>query len=362
MDGVNLFLRITPSRKIDHIKIGIEEYIESNIDPGFKDVKLVHVSLPEINLNEIDTSTTFLNHHLHAPIIIEPITGGAPETKMINSNLAEAAEDFQIAIGVGSQRSALENEEMIDTYTIVRDKAPSVPVIANLGCPQLLDDNAEDLVRNAVSMLNADAIMIHLNALQEAVQPEGQTNFKGGASKISEVIKKISVPIIIKETGAGISREVAQKLQSIGVSIIDVAGLGGSSWAAVEYYRALKAQKKQKARLGKVFWDWGIPTVVSLVEVRSIDGLKLISSGGVRSGLDIAKSLALGADLAGMALPLLKPATKNVNQVRNFLNNIIEELRVAMFLTSSSTILSLKQTPFIIIGQTKEWLNQRKVM
>ena len=217
-------MKITSARKIDHIKLSIEKSVESNIDSGFKDVRFVHMSLPEIDLSDIDIHIKFLKHRLFAPLIIESITGGTPQAKKINGNLAEAAEDLGIAIGVGSQRAALENRNLIDTYTIVRDKAPSVPVLANLGAPQLLDESAVDYATEAIEMLNANALIIHLNALQEAVQPQGQTHFKEVFRKIFEISRKIDVPLIAKETGAGISFEIAKYLKSAGVKIIDVGG------------------------------------------------------------------------------------------------------------------------------------------
>ena len=352
-------MKKTIVRKIDHIQLGMTESIESNIDPGFKDVKLIHVSLPEIDLAEVDVSTSFINHRLQAPLIIESMTGGTPQAMKINCNLAEAAEDMGVAIGVGSQRAALEDEKMIETYSIVRDKAPSVPVLANLGASQLLGEEAEEHAKEAVRMLNADALLIHLNTLQEAIQPEGQTSFRGVTRIISKIIHKINVPVILKETGAGISHEVAKRLKSAGVSIIDIAGLGGTSWAAVEYYRASRVRKEQKAKLGKTFWDWGIPTVISLVEVSSIPGIDVIASGGIRTGLDVAKALALGADLTGIALPLLKPATEDSKQVKIILRNLIEELKTAMFLTGATDINEMKKTPVVITGMTREWLVQR---
>jgi len=346
-------------RKKDHIKLSITESIESNVDPGFEDIKLIHMSLPEIDFNEVDISTIFLKHDLQAPIVIESITGGTNQAMRINGNLATAAEDLGIAIGVGSQRAALEDKKMIETYSIVRDKAPSIPVFANIGAPQILYENAEDYVKEAIKMLDADALIIHLNVLQEVVQPEGQTNFRGLINKITEINRKISIPLIAKETGAGIAYEVAIKLKLAGVKIFDVGGLGGTSWAAVEYYRANKVREDQKAKLGKTFWDWGIPTVNSIIEVRSIPGIKCIASGGVRSGLDVAKAIALGADLAGMALPLLKPAMQNSKKVKNVLMNVIHELKTTMFLTGASNINEMRKVPLVICGNTREWLNQR---
>jgi isopentenyl-diphosphate delta-isomerase len=352
-------MKETSGRKIDHIKLSMVKSVESNEETGFKDVKLIHMSLPEINLCDVDVRIKFLKHKLLAPLVIESITGGAHQAIKINNNLAEAAEDLGVAIGVGSQRAALEDKKLIDTYSIVRDKAPSVPVFANLGAPQLLDDNAIDYALEAIEMLKANALIVHLNVLQEAVQPEGQTNFSGVIKKLSEIIKKIGVPVIAKETGAGISIEIAKQLKLAGVKIIDVGGLGGTSWAAVEYYRALKARKRQKANLGKTFWDWGIPTAASLVETKSVDDIICIASGGIRNGLEVAKAIALGADLVGMARPLLKPATQNSTNVKKVLKKIIEELKTAMFLTGAKNIASLRDTPIVISGFTKEWLIQR---
>lgn len=337
----------------------MEKPVESNIDPGFKDVRLIHVSLPEMDLNDVDTTTVFLGRRLKAPLMIEPMTGGVPEAAEINRNLAEAAEEMGVAIGVGSQRAALENEEMVETYTVVRKAAPSAPVFANIGCPQLLSDEAEEHVKEIVDMLKADALMIHLNPLQEAIQPEGETRFRGVLKRMGEIVKTLSVPVIVKETGSGICREVAASLKSIGVSIVDVAGLGGTSWAAVEYYRALKARNLQKARLGQSFWNWGIPTVASLLEVLSVPGIHAIASGGVRTGIDAAKAIALGAELAGLARPLLKPAVKSGEAVKKTLTAIAEELKVSMFLTASRNVKALKKAPLIITGETYQWVKQR---
>jgi isopentenyl-diphosphate delta-isomerase len=355
-------LKKTGLRKIDHIRLAIEKPVESETDPGFKDVRLIHVGLPEMDLNDVDMSTTFLGRRLKAPLIIEPITGGVSEAAEINRNLAEAAEEAEVAIGVGSQRAALEDEDVAETYTVVREVASSVPVLANIGCPQLLSDEAEEHVKKVVDMLKADALMIHLNPLQEAIQPEGETCFRGVLRRMAEIVKTLPVPVIVKETGSGISREVAGSLKSIGVSIIDVAGLGGTNWAAVEHYRALEARNLQKARLGQSFRDWGIPTVASLLEVLSIPGIQVIASGGVRTGIDVAKAIALGAELAGLARPLLKPAVESGEAVKKALMTVVEELKVSMFLTGSPNIKTLKRAPLIITGETYEWVKQRGIM
>jgi isopentenyl-diphosphate delta-isomerase len=215
------------------------------------------------------------------------------------------------------------------------------------------------LALKAIEMIKADALAIHLNTLQEAIQPEGETNYIGVLNKIGEITQSLSIPIIVKETGAGIASEEAKKLEEIGVTGINVAGAGGTSWAAVEYYRAKKVKDDFRQRLGKTFWNWGIPTAVSLVEVAQSVHLPIISSGGIRSGVDVAKSLALGADLTGMALPVLLPATRNSEEVKNMLRFLIEELKNAMFLSGADSIKALDRIPLVITGKTFEWLKIR---
>jgi isopentenyl-diphosphate delta-isomerase len=347
------------SRKLDHLMIGLTKKVESHKPSGFNDVTLIHNALPEINKEEIDSSINLFGCNLNAPLIIEPMTGGAFKAIKINASLAEAAEKLKIGIGVGSQRAALENPSLKKTYTIVREKASTTLVLANIGCSQILGEEGVEKAKEAIEMINANALTIHLNPLQESIQPEGETRFKGVLNSISQVIKKLNVPVVIKETGAGISMEVAKKLESVGVEFVDIAGLGGTSWASVEYYRAKLRSNKTLEALGKTFWDWGIPTVASLIEVKSNTKIKVIASGGVRTGLDIAKSIALGAEAAGLALPLLKQAVKGVKQTMQFLETIIEELKTAMFLTGSKNLNELKNAPIIISGKTSIWLSKR---
>lgn len=349
----------TEARKLSHIKVSLRKHVESNRKTGFDDVFLVHKAIPEINKDQIDTSVNLFNHRLNAPLIIGSMTGGTPEARKINGVLAEAAERIHIGIGVGSQRAALEDKKLAYTYRIVREKAPNAIVFANIGCPQLAKGNAVEKAQAAIDMIGADALYIHLNALQESVQHEGETSFETALTKIEEVVKGIKAPVLVKETGAGISSGVAKQLANVGVSGIDVSGTGGTSWAGVEYYRAKEASDRLHARLGKTFWEWGISTVASLIEVVQSTGVVVIASGGVRSGLDIAKSLALGASAGSFALPLIRPAIVGSKEVSKTLEMKIEELKTAMFLSGAKTIADLRSVPTVVTGQTREWLHER---
>ncbi len=279
----------------------------------------------------------------------------------INRNLAEAAEKLEIAISIGSQRAALEDPKLQYTYKVVRDSAPNTIVLANIGCAQLLDSDPVEVAEAVIDMISADGLTIHLNSLQESIQPEGDIDFRGVLDNIEVLTKKLKVPIIVKETGAGISREAALKLEKSKVNIVDIAGVGGTTWSGVEYYRALSIGDSIRAHLGKCFWGWGIPTVVSLIEILKFTSMKAIASGGIRSGLDIAKSIALGAEAGGLALPLLKVAIKSKKAVLEYLDTIIKELKLAMFLTGSEDIASLKGKNLVITGKTADWLSKRGI-
>jgi isopentenyl-diphosphate delta-isomerase len=345
----------TEERKLDHIRICLKENVQSRTaSTGFEDVHLIHRALPEINLGEVDTSSAILDHSLSAPIIIGAMTGGTSEAAKINAALAEAAEELGIGMGVGSQRAALENQRLTQTYEVARAKAPHIFMMANLGCPQFVEE-----ARRAVGMVKADALAVHLNPLQEAVQVEGQTDFKGALNKLRELARALDVPVVVKETGAGIAAEEAEALEDAGVKAIDVSGVGGTSWAAVEYHRAKRSRRGLSERLGLSFWDWGIPTVVSLVEVRSSTRLPVIAGGGIRSGVDVAKALALGADAVSLALPLLKATVGGRKQVLKTLQYIVAELRVAMFLTGARSVQELRAKPVVVTGKTAEWLRAR---
>jgi isopentenyl-diphosphate delta-isomerase len=338
----------------------LEEDVKAkNVTTGFEDVFLIHKALPEIDLRKIDTATSFLNHKFSAPIIIESMTGGTEKALKINAAVAQAVEELGIGMGVGSQRAALENPDLARTYAIVRKKAPNAFIMANIGAPQLKKGYGFKEAKRAIDMVEADALLIHLNPLQEAIQPEGETDYAGILEKIRELTSVLTVPVIVKETGAGIAAEEAKKIKEAGAAAIDVAGAGGTSWAAVEYYRAKQQGDLLGQETGKVLWDWGISTVVSLIEVVRSAGLPVIASGGVRSGADAAKAIALGADLVGFAGPVLDPALKGSEAVKMKIESTVHLLRTVMFLVGADSIEKLKASPIVITGRTAEWLRAR---
>jgi len=347
-------------RKADHIRICINKDVQARrITTGFEDVFFIHRALPELNLEDIDLSVEVFGHKFSAPIMISSITGGAQEALKINASIAEAVEELGLGMGVGSQRAALENPDLGRTYSIVRKKAPNAFLAANIGAPQITRSYTMRELQKAVEMIEADALIIHLNPLQEAIQPEGEAYYMGVLEKIKEAAESLDVPIIVKETGAGISAEDARKLESVGVAGIDVAGAGGTSWAAVECYRASERGDYFAEHVGREFWDWGIPTVVSIVEVTQSVNISVIASGGVRSGLDIAKAISLGADLSGFALPILEPAVKGSDKVKEKIKMFIQQLRTSMFLVGAGSTKRLRETPLVVLGKTAEWLRLR---
>jgi isopentenyl-diphosphate delta-isomerase len=347
----------TKKRKADHIKICLDKKAQArNTTTGFEDVHLIHKALPEIDIAIIDLSTTAFGHKFAAPIIVGAMTGGTEGATRLNAAIAEAVEKLHIGMGVGSQRAAIEDKELARTYSIVRKKAPNAFIIANIGGVQLVHGYGVKEVKKALDMIEADALAIHLNALQEAVQPEGQTNFKGVLEKIGEVAGTLDKPVIVKETGAGIAAEEARKLEAAGVKGIDVSGCGGTSFAAVEYFRETNEDKRF---LGKSFWDWGIPTAVSLVEVTQAVKVPVIASGGLRNGADVAKALALNACLCSVSQPVLEAAVKGAAETEKVLSCLIEELRNVMFLAGAKQISDLAKAPVVITGTTAEWLTTR---
>ncbi|MDI6690951.1 MAG: type 2 isopentenyl-diphosphate Delta-isomerase [Candidatus Bathyarchaeota archaeon] len=350
----------TRRRKADHIKIALNQHVQTRkTTTGFEDIHLIHRALPEIDKQKIDLSTTVFNHKFAAPIIVGAITGGTIEAAKINATIAEAVEALGLGMGVGSQRAAIEDKKLEKTFAITRKKAPKAFLIANIGGVQLNQGYSLREVKKAIEMIDADAIAIHLNPLQEVIQPEGQTNFKGILEKIGQIAEKIDKPVIAKETGAGIAAEEAKKLEAAGVKGIDVSGAGGTSFAAVEYYRARSLENYVQRRLGDVFWDWGIPTAVSIVEVSQTVSIPVIASGGIRNGLDAAKALALGGSLASLSQPILRAASKGIEETVRVLSLLISELKNGMFLVGADSVKALWKTPLVITGKTAEWLRAR---
>jgi isopentenyl-diphosphate delta-isomerase len=341
----------TSSRKQDHLRICAKHPVEAGFS-GFSDVRLVHAALPEVSLADVDTEVRFLGHRLASPLFIAAMTGGHRDALPINRNLAAAAERFGIGMGVGSQRAALEDPDLEDSFTVVREVAPRAFLCANLGVVQLRDHGIEWAER-AVEMIDAQAICIHANFLQEAIMPEGDHDARGCLDALGTLCRELPVPVILKETGAGISRETAGRLWAAGVSAIDIGGLGGTSWAKVE---CIRSPESPPARMGARFVDWGIPTVVSLREVAGTG--PVIATGGVRSGLDMAKALALGADLCGMALPLLAPAMESEEAVERVIEGFTRELAVAMFLSGARTVKSMKKVRTWITGTTRQMIEK----
>jgi isopentenyl-diphosphate delta-isomerase len=329
----------TQVRKADHIRICLDENVQCDrITNGLERYRFTHCCLPELNRDEIDLSTQFLGKTLGAPLLISSMTGGTEQAQLINTRLAIAAQRYGLAMGVGSQRVAEENPELRGTFK-VRSQAPDILLLANLGAVQLNYSYGLDHCQRVIDWLEADALILHLNPLQEAVQTNGDTNFKGLLAKIAQLCQTLPVPVIAKEVGNGISAPMAQQLIEAGIAAIDVAGAGGTSWARVESERARDVQQR---RLGNTFADWGLPTADCLTAVRQVaPHLPLIASGGLRNGLEVAKTLALGADLAGLAWPFLQAANQSEAAVEELAQVLLAELTTVLFCTGTPSLAGL---------------------
>jgi isopentenyl-diphosphate delta-isomerase len=350
----------TKKRKADHIKICLNQKAQARkTTTGFEDVHLVHRALPEINKQKVDLFTMVFGHKFAAPIIVGAMTGGTAEASRINAAIAEAVEQLHLGMGVGSQRAAIEDRKLEKTFSIARKKAPTAFLVANIGGVQLAHGYGLKEVKRAIEIIDADAVAIHLNPLQEAVQLEGQTDFQGILAKIGEIAGELDKPVIVKETGSGIAAEEARKLESAGVKGIDIGGSGGTSFAAVEYYRTHAKENSVQRLLADAFWDWGIPTVVSLAEATQTVKIPVIASGGVRSGMDMAKALALGASLTSLSQPVLQAAVKGARETESLLSFLMEELRNVMFFVGAEKVERLAKTPIVVTGKTAEWLRTR---
>ena len=347
-------------RKIEHIKIAAQKDIEEG-STLFDEVQLIHNALPDFNFDEVNTSTQLFGKPLSAPFIIGAITGGTELSGKINEIFAEAAEQLGIGMYVGSQRIAIEKPETRWTFSIIKDKAPSALKIANIGAPQIskLDESkAIDWINAAIDMIDASAIAIHLNPAQEVFQPEGEPWFKGVIDKIKHIAKSINKPVIVKEVGNGISKEVAAKLKDSMVSAIDVGGIGGTSFIKIE---AERWRRTDISELSSVFNGWGIPTAISICEVKSVFDGVILASGGIRSGLDGVKAIALGASAFTMSRPMLINALNGKDQLMQFAERVVREFKIAMFLTGSKCIGDLPNLPIILGPTIINWLAQRGV-
>lgn len=340
----------TEQRKKDHLRTCLENDVETH-GTSFEDVLLVNNSLPELSLEEIDTKAIFFGKKLGLPLTIAAITGGTEEARQINKDLAEVAEKKGIGFSLGSQRAMIENPKLKETY-YVRDVAPSVLLFGNVGAYQIKSFGAQK-VESALSYIEADALCVHINSSQEMFQKEGDVNFKGVMDSLRALCKELKYPVVGKEVGFGVSREVSLKLKEVGVKAIDVGGSGGTNWITVD---ALISGRDFSG-----FSDWGIPTPISVLESKV--GLPIIATGGIRSGLDIAKSIALGADICGIALPFLKILKKDGKEgVEKYIDRLKEELKIAMILTGSKNIEDLKKAKYILTGKVRDWVEQRKLI
>jgi len=349
-------------RKAEHLRIAAEEDVETRRAPGWDDVHLVHDALPATDAAKVDLSTRLLGHELALPLVIAGMTGGHSGAERVNATLADAAARHGLGMGVGSQRAALRDPSLRGTYAVVRDRAPHAFVIANVGISQLVaQDDGVPLgaknIRALVEMVRADAIALHLNYLEESVQPEGQTRATGLDAAIRRLVRQSSVPVIAKETGAGISGAVAKRLKALGVRAIDVGGVGGTSFAAIEALRAQDRGDAARAALGRTFRDWGVPSAVEVAgSARS--GLPIIATGGVRSGLDAAKAMALGATAVAVGRPLLQAALEGAGAVDRWIKQFALELRTATFLSGARRARDLALRPPVVTGVTRDWISQ----
>jgi isopentenyl-diphosphate delta-isomerase len=349
-------------RKSEHLRLASGEGVETAVAAGWDDVHLVHDALPRVDADAIDLSVELLGRTLRSPLVITGMTGGHQAAREVNRVLASAAEKHGLALGVGSQRAALRDPGLVPTYAVAREAAPGAFVIANIGISQLLEQpgeralTREDIAR-VVGMVRADALAVHLNYLEEMVQPEGQTRARGAADALSAVVRTCGVPVIAKETGAGIGRATALRLADLGVHAIDVGGVGGTSFAAIEAKRARERGDHRRGLLGERFTDWGLPTAVAVVGAAAT-GLPIIATGGVRSGRDAAAALALGATGVGVGRPLLQAALRGPDAVDEWIAQFDLELRTATFLSGVERARDLPQAPRVVLGDTKEWIAQ----
>jgi isopentenyl-diphosphate delta-isomerase len=327
-----------PGRKDDHIRINLEKDVASGMSNGLERYRFIHQALPEMALEEVELSQTLFGKRQPVPVLVSSMTGGTADASRINQILAQAAQEVGLAMGVGSQRAALQDPSLVETYK-VRRNAPDILLFANLGAVQLNTGYGVEDCKRAVEMIEADALVLHLNPLQEALQPEGDHDFRTLTDKIAKVRKALSVPLVVKEVGWGISPETARMLYDAGVDAVDVAGAGGTSWSQVEMHRI---SDPYRAKTAGVFVGWGIPTAESVLNTCSVfKDRPVFASGGLKDGIDIAKCLALGARMGGMAGLFLKATNDSLETAVNFMQMITDQVRIAMFASGSRTLNDL---------------------
>jgi isopentenyl-diphosphate Delta-isomerase len=351
------------ARKNQHLELARSESSQFSSTALWQDVHLVHSAVPTVGLSEVDLSVEFLGRSLAAPVVLASMTGGVDTAAEINRRLGAAAAQFGIAVGVGSQRAAIENAELAYTYTAVREKAPDVFVLANIGMSQLLEQRGKpawgrDQVRAAIDMVGAQALVVHLNVTEELVQTEGDRSFRDFVPALRDLCTWSPVPVVAKETGSGLVAEAARVLVEAGVSAVDVGGAGGTSFSRIEGARAATVNDDRGVRLGETYADWGVPTAACVLETRGC-GVPVIATGGVRTGLDAAKALALGADLVGVGAPALRAAVEGEAALMRWLELFIEEVRLAFVLTGSAEVAQLRRRPMVLSGLLREWQVQR---
>ena len=350
----------TQGRKEEHVAICLGKHVQHR-RRFWDDIHLVHNALPEVDQRDIDISCTLFGKRLQAPIVVAAMTGGYPGAERINRNLAGAAARCGVGLGLGSQRAALEKPSVERTFSVVRQFGVPL-VMGNIGAPQLIGQKCRaafsfgDVLR-AKEMVGADVMAVHLNFLQEVAEWDGDTQARGCLGAIDALAAR--TPVVVKETGAGISRDVARRILSTRAAGIDIGGAGGTTFAGVEVHRARRKGDRRTERLGNTFWDWGIPAPVSVLEVRELDAkFPVMATGGVRSGLDCARALALGASAAGVAAPMLRPAMKSADAVAGEIEMLKAELRAAMFLTGSADLAALARARTVVTGECARWLGR----
>lgn len=352
-------------RKLDHLRLAIDSDVEHPGTTWLEMVGLVHVAAPELDPAEVSTSTRFLGRELTAPVMVAGMTGGHPATADVNCAIARAVEELGLAMGVGSQRAAIERPEprVVESFRAARRCAPTAPIVANVGMAQLAGGyGVRELVR-AVEMIDADAVAVHLNVGQEVVQPEGDRSFRGVVDAIARLADEIDVPLIVKETGHGLSKEVVMELHARGVDYFDVAGAGGTSWVIVEGLRARAAGYELAAAIAEDYAAWGHPTALSIVESRwAAPSACIIASGGIRSSLDALKALALGADVVAVALPVVRAyAAGGLGAVRAYLERLVKGITFGMVMVGARTLDELRRRPLILSGALADAMGQRGI-